>query len=234
MDDLKVQLFKSKKQGIKQPKASQNDILPRIHCSYLIIGKSGSGKTNVVLHMLNSKNLLKGVFDCILYICGSPDDTFKDNLDIPKENFITNFDEEWLSGLIEKQKGNVKNKGFLKTKSILLIFDDILSKPKFLNSKTMMKLVTECRHYNISNFFLTQSYKKIPRTIRLNVRGLIFFPSSLNEMIKFAEEQCLPAMSNKHFLKLINHATAEPYQFCFINHDSVEDKIRKNFTTILK
>ena len=230
---LKVNVFKSNKQGIKQPVACQNDVLPRLHCSYLVVGRSGSGKTNVVLHLLNSNDLLKGAFDVILYLCDSPDDTMKDNLKIPKENFVKEFTEEWLENLIAKQSASVKKNGYQKTKSVLLIFDDILSKQKFLNSKILVKLVAECRHYNISCIFNTQSYKKIPRVVRLNVRGIILFPSSLNELQKFAEEQCLPQMSSREFLKLIQFCTREPYNFAFINHDSKDNKLRKNFDQMI-
>lgn len=234
MDDLKIKVYKSQKQGIKQPKACEMEILPKMHCSYLIIGRSNSGKTNVLLHMLNSKSLLKGAFDIIIYLSDSPDDTVKDNLKIPKENFVKNWDEEYIEKILKAQENSIKTKGFLKTKNILLVFDDVLSKPKFLNSKTIIKLVTACRHFNVSCIFNTQSYKKLPRTIRINARGLIIFPSSLSELIKFAEEQCLPNMTQKRFIQLLQHITNEPYQFAFINNDApMMDKLRKNFDTII-
>ena len=223
-DGLEVQIFKSKKHKIKQPEAVENGILPRIHCSYLVVGKSGSGKSNVVLHMLNSKSLLGNVFDIILYLCDSPDDLFKENLKIPKENFIKDFTEEWLEKLIDKQRMAVEKKGVDKADNIMLIFDDILSKQKFLNSKVLIKLVTECRHYNISCIFNTQSYKKINRTVRLNCRGIILFPSSLGELIKFSEENALPNISNQRFLKLVQYCTKEAYQFAFINQDAAPQR----------
>ena len=233
-DGLEVQVYKTNKQKIRQPDACEAGILPRLHCSYLVVGKSGSGKSNVVLHMVNSPSLLSGAFDVILYLCDSPDDLFKQNLKIPKENFIKNFTEEWLENLIDKQRASVEKKGADKTDNMLLIFDDILSKQKFLNSKVLIKLVCECRHYNISCIFNCQSYKKINRTVRLNVRGIILFPSSLGELIKFSEENCLPNMSNKKFLQLVQHCTKEQYNFCFINHDvPPEDKLRKNFNKII-
>ena len=234
-DGLKVKVYKSKKQGIKQPKACEDGILPKLHCTYLIIGRSGSGKTNILLHLLNSKSLLKDAFDVIIYLSDSCDDTCKDNLKIPKENFVKDWDEEFVEKIIKSQENSVKKNGYLKTKNICLIFDDILSKPKFLNSKTMMKCVTACRHFNISCIFNTQSYKKLPRTIRLQARGLVLFPSSLNELVKFSEEQALPNMSNRKFLEAIQYITNEPYQFCFINNDApMNEKLRKNFDTIIK
>ena len=234
-DGLDIHAYASNKTKLKQPEACINEILPRLHCSYLVIGRSGSGKSTTVLHLLNSKSLLKGAFDIILYLSDSPDDLFKEHLHIPDENFIKNMSEEWLYKLIDKQKNEIKKKGITKAKSVCLIFDDILSKSKFLKSNILKKLVCECRHYNISCIFNTQGYKSIPRVVRINCRGLILFPSSLNEMIKFSEENCLPNMSNKRFLQLLQHCTSEAYQFAFINHDAKNphDKLRKNFNTII-
>ena len=233
-NNLEVEIYKSKKHKIKQPAACENGILPKVHCSYLVVGRSGSGKSNVVLHMMNSKLLLGGAFDVVLYLCDSPDDLFKENLKIPKENFIKIFDEEWLKKLIDKQRKNVEKKGIDKTDNVMLIFDDILSKQKFLNSKILIKLVTECRHYNISCIFNSQSYKKIPRVVRLNCRGIILFPSSLGELIKFSEENSLPNMSSKRFLELIQHCTNQPYQFAFLQQDAAQtDRLRKNFNKII-
>ena len=234
-DTLEIQVYKSNKNKLKQPEACCNGILPRLHCSFLVIGKSGSGKTNTVVHMLTSKKLLGGAFDVILYLSDSPDDLLKEHLPIPKENFIKDFTDEWLETLITRQKQSVENKGIDKTKSICLIFDDILSKRKFLNGNMIKKLVTETRHYAITCIFNTQSYKNIPRVVRINCRGLILFPSSLGEVEKFSEENCLPNMSKKRFMQLIQHCTSQPYQFAFINHDAPnpQDKLRKNFTTII-
>ncbi len=231
---LSIYPYKSNKNKLKQPLASELNILPKIHCSYLVIGKSGSGKSTTCLHLLNSKSLLNNAFDIVLYLSDSPDDLFKEYLKIPKENFITNMNEEWLNTLINKQKESVEKKGIERTKNILLIFDDILSKQKFLKSNILTKLVCECRHYNISCIFNTQYYKKVPSVVRTNCRGLILFPSSLSELEKFAEENCLPGMSKKRFLELLQHCTDQPYQFAFINHDAPNNqKLRKNFNTII-
>ena len=237
INGLQVVPAKTKKQQIKQPEACEDGILPKLHFSLLNVGRSGSGKTNVIIHLLRSKALLNKSFKYIFYLCGSPDEAFKENIKIPEENIISHFDEEFLEKLINKQKSIIKSKGILKasqSNSMLLIFDDILSHPKFLKSKMLMKLVTEGRHYLTTCIFNTQSYKKIPRSVRINCRAIIFFPSTRGEMEVFSEEQCLPNMSKKRFLELIDHATKNQYNFAFINADaSPQDRLRKNFDTIL-
>jgi hypothetical protein len=232
---LQIFVYESNKNKIKQPPASQLGILPKLHCTYIICGRSGSGKTQVCLNLLNSKSLLGGSFDEIYYFCDSPDDLMKDHLKIKKENFIKKWTESDLENMISKQRSDVEKKGIDKAKSICYLFDDVLSKKKFLNSNIVKKLVCECRHYAISVIFNTQSYKLLPRVVRLNASGIILFPSNLNELIKFSEEQCLPNMSQKKFLEYIQYITSKPHQFAFINnHADIDEKLRKNFDTIIK
>jgi hypothetical protein len=237
MNELKVHVASTGKDGIIQPEACKDNILPKLHCSYLVIGKSGSGKSIAYVHLIKSKSLLGGVFNEKYYFIGSLDDTFTKNIKIPDKNVIKDFDLSKLQNIIDKQKDIIKKKGIAaasKTNSILIVFDDILSQPRFLKSDLVLKLVTECRHYLITCIFNTQSYTKIPRTIRINCRGLMLFPSNRNEMEKFSDEQCPPRMSKKQFIKLLDYATKEQYNFCFMNMDSpTEDMIRKNFDTII-
>jgi len=240
MDDLKIVVAKSKKHQIKQPDACP-DILPKIHCSYLCIGKSGSGKSNVVIHMLNSKALLKGVFQKIYYFIGSNDDTFTDNIKMTETIPMSSSHQleaiRRIEEIIAKQKSIIDKLGIAeasKKNNCLLIFDDILSVPKILKSDIILKLISECRHYLMSTIINTQSYMKISRSIRINARGIIFFEASLGEIERLADEQSLPNMKKKDFIEMIKHATSKQYDFAFINLDAKPDeRLRKNFDTIL-
>ncbi len=236
---LKVSVAKTKKEGLQQPDCCP-DILPKIHCSYLNVGRSGSGKSNVIIHMLNSPQMLKGVFNKIYYFIASVDETFCDNvkceqIEMGTSKQIQAIDK--IEDIIESQKKNIDKLGFKEASrkhNTLMVFDDILSVPKVLRSDILLKLVTECRHYLVSCIFNSQSYTKIPRSIRINCRGIIFFPASLGEIERLADEQSLPNMTKKQFKILIQHATKEPYNFAFLNLDAKpSERLRKNFDTIL-
>jgi len=234
---LTVKVYTNDKDSIKQPDCCKDNILPKLHCSYLAIGKSGSGKSSVIIHMLKSPALLKGVFHQTYLFLGSPDESFADHVEMKKENIIKNFDLSKLESILEDQKAIIKKKGkkeASKTHNTVIVFDDILSQKKFLASSMLTKLVTEARHYLITCMFGSQSYKNIPRVVRINCRGLLFFPSSRGEVIKFAEEQCNPNMSQTKFVELVEYCTDKAYAFCFINHDAqAKERIRKNFDTVV-
>ena len=188
-----------------------------------IAGKPNAGKSSLLNTLLNEEKAI------VSNIPGTTRDSIEDSLII--EGIKFKFTD--TAGL-RKTSDIIESKGIEKTKNILLIFDDILSKQKFLKSNILTKLITECRHYNISCIINSQYYKKVPAVVRTNCRGLILFPSSLSELEKFTDENCLPNMSKKRFLELIQHCTDKPYQFAFINHDAPnEEKLRKNFNIII-
>ena len=104
-----------------------------------------------------------------------------------------------------------------------------------MNSPVILKCFTQNRHINSSTWLLTQSYKKVPRSCRLQATCNIFFPASMNEVVAFAEENCPPNMSHKEFIKVIQEATTEKYNFLFINHLAGHDKkYRKNLDEIIE
>jgi hypothetical protein len=234
---LTVSVARTGKMNMIQPASVESNILPKLPFRLLVCGESGSGKSNAVIHLLNSPALLKGVFHHIYYFTGSNDDSFTTNVKIESENIIEDFDEAKLQDILDKQLGRIEKMGYgpaSKKHNTVIIFDDILSRPKFLKSNILLKMVAESRHYLVSIILNTQSYTKIPRALRINCSGLILFPSSRGEMEVFATENCLANMSFRDFLGLVEHCTKKRYSFAFINKNALpQDKLRCNFDTII-
>ena len=232
----KVKIQKTNKDELYQPRCSEIGILPKLPFGMALIGKSGSGKTQCMIHMLTDKYLLKDTFDYIyLFVGVKPDDQMIKALNLPKENIKINFVEEDVKTLCDKMEKTVEKQGFKKTPSVLFIFDDFLNKKKFIKSDTMTKLCTANRHMNISYMLLSQYYKKLSPVIRTNVSCILFFPASLCEVIKLAEEQCPPHMSKTKFIEVVQYATKDPYQFLSINnHAKPDEKLRKGFDKLLQ
>lgn len=236
-DPYAVSKGKSNKDCIYQPPCCEAKILPSLPASFLIVGKSGSGKTKCAVKMLTSKRLLKNSFDFLYMFVGvKPDKSLIKKLEIPESNIFKDFKEEDLSGLLTKlEKACEKNsKNLSLVPTVAIIFDDILNRPKILKSDTMTKLFTCNRHFNVSPIILSQYYKKLPPVIRTNCSSLIFFPSPLSEVIKIAEEQCPPGKDKKTFIKLFGYATKETYSFMSINtRVAPEDMLRKGFNKVI-
>ena len=228
-----IKVKQTNKDGLDQPDSVELDIFPKMPMGCLIVGKSGSGKTQAMVNMMTNDNLLGDYFDIVyLFTDAKPDKELIKDLKLPKKNVISDFDEDKVKEVMDKAERTVQEKGFKESPKICLLFDDILSNQKFLKSKTATKLATANRHFNISYIFCTQYYKRVPPIIRTNARYTMIFPSSMSEVEKVADELCCPRMSKKQFISYLQYATKEKYSFMAINADS-QEPLRRMFENIL-
>lgn len=234
----KVHCLKSNKDKIKQPRCVECGVLPKLPFGLLCVGTTGSGKTVATINMLTNPYMLKEAFDYIILWCGvKPDENFVDELGISRENINVDFTEEQVASKFNKLEHATEKSGkdFSRVPKVLFIFDDILNKPKFMKSPTMIKIATAHRHANLSYILLSQYYKKVQPTIRTNVHGIMFFPASLIEVEKLAEENTPPDMTKKEFISVVQHATNENHSFLFINKRAKRgETLRKNFDMIIE
>ena len=234
-DKYKIICQKTNKDNLYQPNCSKLEILPELPFGMAIVGRSGSGKTQMMIHMMTSEHLLKNTFDFIYLWTGTKaDNEMIKALNLPKDCIKNDFEEDDVKKIMDKMEKTVERRGFQNTPSVCFIFDDFLNKPKFMKSPTMIKLATANRHLNISYILLSQYYKKLSPVIRQNVAYIAFFPASLSEVIKLAEEQCPANTSHKDMIKLVQYATNTPYQFLGINNRcSCDNRLRKGFDRII-
>ena len=106
-----VPLIKHKDDELKIPE-SKNDFVPKPNFRWLIIGSSGSGKSNLIRYMLTNDNLFPSIFDekHIFVMCPTCDMS-KDYEFIPKQNVFDYYDESLLKEIIDSQKLLIKKYG---------------------------------------------------------------------------------------------------------------------------
>jgi hypothetical protein len=243
MNPLKITPLKTKKSDLPQSPFMEADIINRFPSLTLCIGKSGSGKSNVMANMLTKKEFMKDFFDDIyLFSPTAKSDDIVEHLKLKDNHIIENLDETAITKLnkiVDDNIEKIKKQGIaavaLKSK-ILIICDDCISEKVFIKSNILSKLATAGRHALISTVICSQSYTKIPRVIRLQAQGMIIFPSSNDELDLLCEDLCPPGMGKKSFLELIKFATDERYSFLFVNHHAKnpKEKFRKNFDEIIE
>jgi hypothetical protein len=231
--------IETEKTNIPQKAASKLNILPKFPFSCCISGRSGSGKTQLLLNILTRDDLMGNYFHKILVFsptAGDLDDTYA-SLKIPKENFIKKFDSSILETILNNRKAQIKKDGIEKvgkSDRVLLIFDDCIAERKFLESKENLMMFTLLRHYLCSVCILSQSFKKIPRSIRINANFTCIFPSLESEINIMLEEICPAGVTKKEFREIINYCTAGRFDFMTINnHAEPKDRIRKNLHEIM-
>ena len=187
------------------------DFMPDRCFRMLICGPSGSGKTNTLMHMIY--NLL--YFDKI-YL-------YAKNLEQSKyRNLMKEFEpwsEEAGYDIIEASNDKiipVKNLNGDNQK--IAIFDDFVCDN---NQKPIENYFIQGRHKNCCAIYLSQSYYKTPKDIRLNCSHFVIydFPS--------ANEKSLICRENNVSEQLYERATRDPYDFIYINKP--KKQVEKNF-----
>ena len=125
----------------------------------------------------------------------------------------------------------------IKKNEILLVFDDMIA--DMIHDKKQNSVVTELfiwgRKLNISLVFITQSYFKVPKDVRLNTTH--FFISEIpnkRELREIAINHS-SGISTKDFENIYRKCTAKPYSF-FVNDTTLASdnplRFRKNLLNI--
>ena len=137
----------------------------------LIIGGSGTGKTNALLNLINNQQEIDEIYqyakdtyeDKYQYLINKRECVGINRLNDPKA-FI-----EYLNDMHDVYK-NIDNYNPDKENKILIVFDDMIA--DMINNKKLNSIVTElfirCRKLNISLGFICQSYFKVPKDARNN------------------------------------------------------------------
>ena len=137
----------------------------------LIIGGSGSGKTNVLLNLINTQPDIDKIY---LYTKDPYEDKYQFSINkresIGLKHFIDPKASIEYSNDMHNVYENINNYNPDKENKILIVFDDMIA--DMINNKKLNSVVTELfirgRKLNISIIFITQSYFKVPKEVRLN------------------------------------------------------------------
>jgi hypothetical protein len=243
---LKIVPYKTNKQQIKQRPLMKQGVIPTHPSSVIFNGRSGSGKSNLVVNLLTRPEFYGRTdrndekthyFDLIFLFSPTAhggDDLVR-YLNLPEKRIFTDFDLNALDKILSTQENLIKQKGLLKAPKILLLLDDIQSDAQFLRSKQIKRIFIQNRHLNVSTWLCGQSFKLTPRSCRLQANNLMFFPGSGSEMQVLCEEFCPPMLGKRDFMELVDYATREQYQFLHINmREQPRTRYRKNLDTILE
>ena len=204
----------------------------------LIIGLSGSGKTNNLLHLINNLNKTTPVDKICLYAkdLSKPKYEFlinnNKNAGIKHLNNPTEFIE--YSNDMDDVFTNIDNYNKQRKRKVLIIFGDMIA--DIMSSKNFKAIIEElfirCRKLNISIVFITQSYFRTPKDARLNsIHYVIMKIQSKKELQHIAQENS-GDIDFKDFLKIYKDYTGEPYSCMIINTTAPSChpmRFRKNF-----
>ena len=137
----------------------------------LIIGGSGSGKTNTLLNLINEQNDIDKIY---LYAKDLSEPKYeylikkRKDIGIKHLNNSNAFIE--CSNTMDGASENMNNYNPNRRRKILIVFDDMIA--GIMTNKEFQAIIKElfirCRKLNISLVFITQSYFSVPKDVRLN------------------------------------------------------------------
>ena len=137
----------------------------------LIIGSSGSGKTNELLNLINNQPDIDKIY---LYAKDPYEKKYQYLINKREEVGLDHFNDpntfiEYSNDMRDVYK-NIEDYNLGRERKMLIVFDDMIA--DMINNKKLNPIVTELfirgRKLNISIVFITQSYFKVTKDVRLN------------------------------------------------------------------
>ena len=204
----------------------------------LIIEGSGSGKTNALLNLINNQPDIDKIYLCAKdpheaicqFLINERKNTKLKHFNDPKTSIEYSNDMQDVYKDIDQYNAG-------KERKILIVFDDMIA--DMINNKKLNSVITELiirdRKLNISLVFITQSYFKVPKDVRLNTRHF-FMAKILNkrELQQIAINHSSD-INTKDFANIYRKCTAEPYSF-LVNDTTLASnnplRFRKNLFNI--
>ena len=198
----------------KKKSSSENDDWP---FRMLIIGPSGAGKMNTLLHLINKFHPIDKIY---LYAKDTDEEMYQYLINKREQAGIKNLNDphafiEYYNDVLENINNYKKNRD----KKVLIIFDDMIA--DIMRSEKFKAIVKElfirCRKLNISILFITQSYFRTPRDARLNSTHYILMEIGNKKELKSIAAENSGHLDFKEFLKVYNYCTREPYSFMMVD-----------------
>ena len=180
----------------------------------LIVRRSGSGKTNALLNLINGQPDIDKIN---LYAKDPYEAKYQHLTNKCKKVGIDHFNDpkafNEYSNDMQRVYKNIEDYNLNRKRKILIVFDDMIA--DMINNKKLNPVVIELfirgRKLNISIVFITQPYFKVPKYVRLN--STHFFIMKIPNKIEL-QQIALNHSSDidfKDFMKIYKKSTAEPY-----------------------
>ena len=186
----------------------------------LIIGGSGTGKTNALLNLIHNqpdidkiylyaKDLYKDKYQYLIY---KRESAGISHLNDPKA-FI-----EYLNDMHKVYK-NIDKYNPDKENKVLIVFDDMIA--DMISNKKLNSIVTELfirgRKLNIYLVFITQSYFKVPKDVRNNSTHFFIMKIPNKRELQQTAINHSSDINTKDSINIYEKCTDKPYSFLVID-----------------
>lgn len=184
----------------------------------LFLGPAGSGKTSMIISLLNTPNLFHYVFHTIYLFMGKNSrDSIKGSFfdkQIPPEQIYDDLTEDTLSEVYEKIQQDAET-GYLS----LILMDDVQRQMKNKDvEKLLLHIVNNRRHLKTSIWCANQNYINMPRPIRMGLTNIFCWKVKKREIENLLAEQI--EMPKEKFEDIHKVCFGDAHDFMFLDSNS--------------
>ena len=176
----------------------------------LIIGGSGSGKTNTLLNLINEQKDIDKIY---LYAKDLSEPKYeyliknRENAGIKHVNDGNAFIE--YSNTMDDVYKNIDDYNPNRRRKILIVFDDMIA--DIMTNKKFQAIIKElfvrCRKINISLAFITQSFFSVPKDVRSNSKHYFIMKINKKRELQNITINHSADIDHKDFMKLYRECT---------------------------
>ena len=205
----------------------------------MIIGGSGSGKTNALLNLIKEQDDIDKIY------------LYAKDLSEPKYEFLikklqdagtkhSNDSNAFIecSNAMDDAYQNIGDYNPNRKRKILIVFDDMIA--DIMTNKNFQAIIKElfirCRKLNTSLVFITKSYFSVPKDVRLSLTHYLIMKINNKKELQNIAINHSAGIGYKDFMKIYRKCTKELYYFLTIDTTlSANDpiKFRKKFVSFL-
>ena len=185
----------------------------------LIVGSSGSGKTNTLLNLIYQ---MPDTFAKIVVVTACKDEPLYSYL------YDQSGGEKGGVKITEMDKDGLPNlKDFNKEQNSLIVLDDLVNRsPK--EQAPIAEFYLRARKRSVSLVYISQSFYAIPKLIRNNITHLILKQVSSSRNLAMISKECSIGLKKK-ILKDMYQDAVKNMGFLMFDLDNMERPFRKNF-----
>ena len=212
--------------------------IPHHPNTILIIGGSGSGKTNALLNLINNQPDIDKIY---LYAKDPNEGKYQFLIKKTESIGLKHFNDpkafiEYSNDMHDFYKNtDIYNPD--KENKILIVFDDMIA--DMINNKNLNSIVTELfirgRKLNISLVFITESYFKVPKDVRLNTTHFFIMKIPNKRELQQIAINHSSNINTKDFINIYKKCTDKSYSFLVNDTTLASDdplRFRKNLCNV--
>ena len=204
----------------------------------LIVGGSGPGKTNALMNLINNQPDIDKIY---LYAKDPYEEKYQYLINKREKVGLNHYDDpkafiEYSNDMQDVSK-NIDEYNIDREHKILIVLADMIA--DMINNKQLNSIVTDLfiggRKLNISLVFITQSYFKVLKDVRLNSTHFFIMKISNKRELQETTLNASSDINSKDFIKIYKKCISEPYSLLVSDAALASDnplRSRKNLFNI--